>query len=156
MTAPAQPESENLGPRPMPASQPIFLRALRWGVISTLILIVLFAGIGWLVDGSRGLVGGVIGAGIGGVLLALTVGSIAFANRYIDSPSYIVIFFGIVLGSWVVKFIGFIVAAVLLRDQPWLNPTVLFFGIVAGVLVSIAIDVIVVSKSRIPIVSAAS
>ncbi|WP_258566567.1 3-oxoacyl-ACP reductase [Leucobacter luti] len=152
MTAPATPDSNDLGPRPMPASQPLLLRALRWGIIATVALIILFAGVGWLVDGSRGLAGGILGAAIGGVLLGLTVGSIAFANRFIDSPNYIVVFFVIVLGSWLVKFIGFIVAAVLLRDQPWLNPTVLFLGIVSGVLVSIVIDVVVVAKSRIPIV----
>ncbi|QIK64714.1 3-oxoacyl-ACP reductase [Leucobacter viscericola] len=137
----------------MPTSQPILLRALRWGIIATVALIVIFAVIGWLVADSRGLIGGVLGAAIGGVLLGITVGSIAFANRFIESPSYIIIFFSIVLGSWVVKFIGFIVAAVLLRDQPWLDPTIMFFGIISGVLVSVIIDVLVVTKSRIPYVS---
>ncbi len=140
----------------MPTSQPILLRALRWGIIATVVLVIVFAGIGWLVSDTRGLMGGVIGAGIGGLLLALTVGSIAFANRFVESPSYIIVFFVIVLGSWMVKFIAFIVAAVLLRDQPWLDPTVLFFGIISAVLVSVIIDVMVIVKSRIPYVSDAS
>ncbi|WP_244304694.1 3-oxoacyl-ACP reductase [Leucobacter viscericola] len=153
MTTPALPESNESGTGTMPTSQPILLRALRWGIIATVALIVIFAVIGWLVADSRGLIGGVLGAAIGGVLLGITVGSIAFANRFIESPSYIIIFFSIVLGSWVVKFIGFIVAAVLLRDQPWLDPTIMFFGIISGVLVSVIIDVLVVTKSRIPYVS---
>ncbi|PRI10175.1 3-oxoacyl-ACP reductase [Leucobacter massiliensis] len=139
----------------MPSSQPILLRALRWGAIATAALIVVFAGIGWLVSQERGLLGGIIGAGIGGVLLGITVASIAFANRFIESPSYVIVFFAIVLGSWLVKFIAFIVAAVLLRDQPLLDPTVLFFGIITGVLVSVGIDVAVVAKSRIPVVTGA-
>ena len=153
MSHPAQPDPHASGPRPMPTSQPILLRALRWGVIATVALVVVFAALGWLVSQERGLAGGVIGAGIGGLLLAITVGSIAFANRFVESPSYIVLFFVIVLGSWIVKFVAFLVAAVLLRDQPWLDPTVLFFGIIAGVLASVAIDVMVVAKSRIPYVS---
>lgn len=153
MTTSALPESSESGTGRMPTSQPILLRALRWGIITTVVLIVLFAGIGWFAAGSRGLVGGVLGAAIGGVLLGITVGSIAFANRYIESPSYMVIFFGIVLGSWLVKFVGFIVAAVLLRDQPWLDPTIMFFGIISGVLVSVVSDVLVISRSRVPYVS---
>lgn len=153
MTTPALPESSESGTGTMPTSQPILLRALRWGIVATVALIVLFAVIGWLVSDTRGLIGGVLGAAIGGVLLGITVGSIAFANRFIESPSYIVIFFSIVLGSWLLKFIGFIVAAVLLRDQPWLDPTIMFFGIISGVLVSVIIDLLVVAKSRIPYVS---
>lgn len=137
----------------MPTSQPILMRALRWGVLSTLLLIVLFAGIGWLVSGWPGLTGGVIGTVIGGIFLLMTAGSIAFANRFIASPSFVVLFFIIVLGTWVLKFIIFLVAAVLLRDQVWLDPTVLFFGIVAAVLLSLVIDVLVIARSRLPYVS---
>ncbi|QIM17069.1 3-oxoacyl-ACP reductase [Leucobacter insecticola] len=139
----------------MPASQPMLMTALRWGIIATVALIVVFAGIGWLVSDTRGLVGGVLGAAIGGILLGITVGSIAFANRFIESPSYIVVFFVIVLGSWILKFIGFLVAAVLLRDQSWLDPKVMFFGIISAVIVSLALDVLVIAKSRIPTVSGA-
>lgn len=135
----------------MPASQPILLRALRWGLIMTAILIVIFGGIGWLVSDSRGLIGGAIGAAIGGVLVLLTAASIAYANRFIESPSYVVIFFATVLGAWMLKFIAFIVAVLLLRGQPWLDPTMLFFGLIAGVLASVIIDVFVIAKSRIPI-----
>lgn len=160
MTTPVLPEpsdavERDLDPIQMPASQPMLITALRWGIIATVALIVVFAGIGWLVSDTRGLIGGVLGAAIGGILLGITVGSIAFANRFIESPSYIVVFFVIVLGSWILKFIGFIVAAVLLRDQPWLDPTMMFFGIISGVIVSVGLDVLVIAKSRIPYVSEA-
>ncbi|MBK0418440.1 3-oxoacyl-ACP reductase [Leucobacter sp. CSA1] len=137
----------------MPTSQPILLKALRWGVLASVLLVILFGVIGWLVSGRTGLIGGVMGAGFAGVFLALTIGSITFANRFIGSDMYVVAFFGIVMGSWVVKFVAFIVAAVLLRDQPWLNPTVLFLGVISGVVVSLIIDVVVVAKSRIPVIS---
>lgn len=163
MTHAAQPEPpaspaapgapEDSGGTSMPSSQPVLLRALRWGAVATAVLLIVCGGIGWWIAGSPGLVGGVLGAAFAGVFLGLTVGSIAFANRFIGSELYVVLFFAIVVGGWVLKFVAFIVAAVLLRDQPWLEPTILFFSLIAGVLVSLGIDAFVMLKSRIPIVS---
>lgn len=136
-----------------PSSQPVLLRALKWGAIATAALLVVCGGIGYLVAGQPGLVGGVLGAAFAGFFLGLTVGSIAFANRFIASPIFVALFFAIVLGTWIFKFIIFIVLALTLRDQPWLDPKVLFLSLVAGVLVSLVIDVLVVTKSRMPYVS---
>ncbi|UOQ56122.1 3-oxoacyl-ACP reductase [Leucobacter allii] len=147
------PQAEQPAPRPMPASQPVLLKALRWGLVVTVGLMIVFAVLGLLVSGQPGLWGGVIGTALGGVFLLMTVGSIAFANRFVESDSYIVAFFGIVLGSWVLKFIAFIVAVVLLRDQPWLDTRILFFGVIASVIASLALDVLIIAKSRIPVVS---
>ena len=143
---------EAAAPPAMPTSQPVFLKALRWGAIATVALIVICGGIGWLIAGSPGLVGGVLGAVIAGVFLGLTVGSIAFGNRFIEHPNYLAIFFALVVGGWVLKFVAFIVAALLLRDQPWLHPQILFFSLIAGVLVSLVIDAFVMLSSRIPII----
>lgn len=137
----------------MPTSQPMLLRGVKWGIIATLTSMIVFAGVGFAVSANRGLLGGLIGAAIGGVLLLITVGSIAFANRYVQSPLYLQIFFSIVLGAWVVKLVGFVVAAFLLRDQPWLDPKLLFIALVATVLVSIVIDAIIVAKARVPYVA---
>ena len=145
--------AEAAGERRMPSSQPILLRAMRWGLLASLALIVVFAVIGWFVSGMTGLVGGALGAAFAGVFLLMTAGSITFANRFIEQDFYVAAFFGIVMGAWLLKIVAFIIAAVLLRDEPWLNPTILFLGVVAGVIVSLVIDMIVVSKSRLPIVS---
>ncbi|MBS3181621.1 3-oxoacyl-ACP reductase [Leucobacter manosquensis] len=147
----AQPNETD--PRPMPSSQPVLLRALRWGLVVTAALIVIFAVIGYLASGQPGLWGGVIGTALGGLFLMMTVGSIAFANRFIERDFYITAFFGIVLGSWVFKFIVFIVAVVLLRDAEWLDTRVMFFGVIASVIASLVLDVVVISRSRIPIIS---
>lgn len=141
------------GEYPLPTSQPMLLKGIRWGIIATLASMAVFSVVGYLASGSIGLVGGLIGAAIGGVLLLITVGSIAFANRFVRSPLYLQIFMGIVMGAWVLKLIGFVVAALLLRDQPWLDPKQLFIAIVATVLVSIVIDVVIVARARVPYVS---
>ncbi len=137
----------------MPTSQPVLLRALRWSALSTLVLLVVCGAIGWWLGGSAGLIGGVLGSVIAGLFLGLTVGSIAFANRFIASDIYLVLFFAIVVGGWLLKFVLFIVAALLLKDQPWLDPKILFFSLIAGVLVSLVIDALIMMKSRIPIIA---
>jgi hypothetical protein len=139
--------------RKMPSSQPLLLRALRWGAIAGVLLILAFVVIGSLLDGSRGAIGGGLGAAFSVVFLSLTIGSIAFANRYYGQDLYTIIFFALIVGSWLLKFVAFIIAAVLLRDQPWLNPTILFLGVIAGVIFSLIIDALVILRSRMPYVS---
>lgn len=148
--------SEQLGQEQKPqlpelASQQVLRRAVRWGVPVVLALAVLCGGIGWLVSGQRGLIGAALGAVIGGALLLLTAGSIILANKALGSPSYVIVFFVTVMGGWLLKFVAFIVAAVLLREQPWLDPLMLFIGLIAGVLATVIIDVVVIAKSRIPL-----
>ena len=74
-------------------------------------------------------------------------------QRHEDGRYDIVAFFGIVMGAWLLKFVLFIVLAVVLRDQPWIDPTVLFVTLVAGVIGTLVIDLVVVAKSRMPYVS---
>lgn len=135
----------------MPTSQPVLLRAVRWGIVVSMLLVLVFAGIGWLVAGMPGVIGGAIGAGIAGVFLTLTAGSIAFANRFSSSPLFMQIFFSIVLGAWFLKIVVFFVAALLLKDQPWLNSTMMFIGIIIGVIVSLTVNAVVFARGRIPI-----
>ncbi len=141
-------------PYRMPSSQPVLMRALRFEVLATVVLAVAFGAIGYFVSEVPGVVGGALGVVIAGAMSCLTIGSIAFANhRFIESQNYVVIFFAIVAGGWLFKLIAFIVAVVLLRDQAWLDTRILFFGLIAGIIVSLAVDVLVATKSRIPYVS---
>jgi len=140
-------------PIEMPSSQPIFMKALRVGGLATLALLVICGGIGWMISGDRGLVGGILGAAFAGIFLGLTIASIAIANRMVASGSYVVIFFAVVVGGWLLKFIAFFIAARMLRDAPWLDPKVLFFSLVGSVLISLVIDVFLVQKSRLPYIS---
>ena len=57
------------------------------------------------------------------------------------------------LGGWIVKFVLFLVLAVVLRGQPWINPTVLFLSLIAGVIGSLVVDMIVIFRSRMPYAS---
>jgi hypothetical protein len=132
---------------------PIFRRILTWGAMLALAVAVLGGLAGFLVDGGRGLGSGLIGALMAFVFLGVTAVSIIVAFRVTKNDVLNPLFFLIVLGGWIVKFVVFLVAAFLLRDQPWINLVVLFLTIIVSVVGSLAIDVIVIARSRLPYVS---
>jgi hypothetical protein len=134
-------------------SAEILRASLKWGGLLAIAIAVVGGGLGYLVDGNRGLVSALIGTAMSIVFLGITAASILFANRWFGTDLFVPIFFGIVMGGWLIKFVLFLVLAVLLKDQPWINPTVLFLSIIAGVIAALTVDVLIVSKSRMPYVS---
>jgi hypothetical protein len=90
---------------------------------------------------------------IAALFLAITAASILIANRWFGDALYVPIFFGIVLGGWILKFVVFLIALFVLRDQPWIVGPVFFLALVASVLASLAIDVVALLRMRVPHVS---
>lgn len=140
-------------PRPVPSSTPVLKRVLVYGALLALAIAVIGAILGGIFTGWIGVTSALIGTAMAVVFLSITAGSILLANRFAGSDLFVGAFFGIVLGSWLVKFVLFIVLAMLLRGQPWINPTVMFLSLIAGVLGSLIVDLLVVVKSRIPYAS---
>ena len=139
-------------PRP-DSSTPILRRTLIVSAIAALALAVIAGGIGLAVAGVHGLWSGLVGVLLTMLLLAVTAGSILFANRWFGDPLYVQFFLAIVLGGWLVKIGLFVVVMIVLGRQPWVVPQVLFLSIVAGVVVSLVIDALVVMRMRLPNVS---
>jgi len=135
------------------SSTPILRRTLIVSALATLVLAVIAGGIGFAVAGAHGLWSGLVGVLLTMLLLGVTAGSILFANRWFGDPLYVQFFFAIVLGGWLVKIGLFVVVMLLLGRQPWVVPQVLFLSIVAGVVVSLVIDALVVMRMRLPNVS---
>lgn len=130
------------------SSTPVLRRALLRGVGFTLAVGVLAAvGFG-LAFGVTGVTSSLLGAVLAAAFLGLTAASVLIAQRF-----DMVVFFAIVMGTWILKFALFLLAVVLLRDQPWINTVSLFVTLIAGVLVSLVTDVTVVAKSRMPFAS---
>ena len=142
------PETSRVLPMGVPSSVPVLRRTLAYGFAFAAAIAVVGGVIGLLVSGPIAAWSAVIGAVMAGVFLGITALSILIAVRF-----DIVAFFGIVLGAWLLKFVAFIVAALALRDQPWINPTALFLSLIAGVIASLVVDVVVVMKTRMPYVS---
>lgn len=135
--------------RPL-SSTPILRTALVWGGIVTAVLLVAGAAVGFAVAGPGGLGSALAGVAVSAVFLAVTAASILIANRWFGDPLYVPIFFGIVLGGWLLKLVLFIVAIVILRGQDWVDPVVFYVALVVSVLASLAVDVVVLLRMRVP------
>lgn len=135
------------------SSTPVLRTTLRWSALATAVLAVAGAGIGFAVGGAAGLWSALVAVLLAAVFLAITAISILVANRWYGDALYVPLFFGIVMGAWILKFIVFIVVLLLLRGQPWLNPGVFLVALVVSVVASLVVDVVVLTRMRIPHVS---
>ena len=132
---------------------PVFVLALRYGGLFALAVAVVGGLIGLLVAGVTGLIGALLGAALAAVFLGLTAISMLVAGRVTHGDSTNPIFFGIVIGSWALKMVLFVIAEILLRGQPWFNPFVFLATIVVVVMGSLVLDVVALYRSRVPYVS---
>jgi hypothetical protein len=132
---------------------PVLTLALRYGGIWALVVAIAAGLIGLAVSGVPGLVGGLLGAALAAVFLALTAGSMLLAGRVAKGDTTSPAFFGIVLGVWFVKLIVFLFATILLRGETWMNPTVFGFSVIAAVIGSLVTDIVAYLRARVPYVS---
>ncbi len=135
------------------SSTPLLRAALLWGISAGVVVLVVAALIGWLVGGTDGLASGALGAGVGIVFPALTAASILVANLWYGNPAYLQIFFGIVMGGWILKFVVVIVALIVISRLPWILPLTFYFALVAAALVAVVVDLVVILRMRLPAVS---
>ncbi len=138
-------------PRPSTAA-PVLRRALIYGAGLSFAIAVIGSVVGALVAELPGMLSALIGAGMGFVFLALTAASILLADRVTGSDLLSPAYFGIVIGSWILKFIVFLVLIFTLRDADFVEPVVLFACLVAAVIGGLVTDIVAVTRSRVPYV----
>jgi hypothetical protein len=102
---------------------------------------------GYFVEGMNGVVSALIGAG-----LAFAFGALTVVSMIIGRKLSLAGFFGVVMGGWLVKLIGFAFLARSLQGAEFINGPVLFLTLVAAILGSLVIDSIAVLSARIPVV----
>lgn len=134
---------------------PILGRAVKYGAILAVAIAVVGGVIGFLVAGTPGLVSAIIGALLTALFMGFTAGSIIVASRVTKDDASSVLFYGIVLGAWLLKFVVFIVIMIALRNQPFIAPFVMFISILAAVIGSLVVDVLAFVRSRVPYVDVA-
>jgi len=119
----------------------------------TALLTGLIASIGSLagnfVESMNGVVSALIGAG-----LAFAFGALTVVSMMIGRKLSLAGFFGVVMGGWLIKLIGFALLARSLQGAEFINGPVLFLTLVAAILGSLVIDSIAVLSARIPVVEA--
>jgi uncharacterized membrane protein YjjP (DUF1212 family) len=143
-------------PPAQPTSIAVLRRILAYGGWVALLIAVIGSLAGFLVDGGTGILSALIGTAMSVAFMGITAGSILLANRVAGNESAIGGFFGIIMGGWLLKFVVFLVLLVVLQDREWIQPMVLFFCIIAGVVGSLVVDAVVVMRSRMPYVSDAA
>ncbi|MHB1234220.1 MAG: hypothetical protein ACYCZK_00920 [Microbacteriaceae bacterium] len=117
-------------------------------MILAAVIAVAGSSIGFAVAGTPGLVGALIGTAMALVFLGITAASIVVASKY-----SLIAFFGIVMGAWLVKFVLFLVLLLMLKDQTWIQPTVMLLCAVVAVVGTLIVDVLVIARSRLSYVS---
>ena len=133
----------------------VIARAVRYGIILTIAVIVVGGTIGFLIDGVHGLISALIGAGVTAIFMGLTAASFLVASRIAKLPEGIAVYYGIILGTFLIKFVIFLVLIISLRSVTWLNPTIFGFTIIAAVLGTLVVDALAVARGRVPYSDAA-
>jgi hypothetical protein len=130
----------------------IVVRALRYGAILTIAVILVGSVVGFVLGGVPGLVSALLGAGVTAVFMGITAVSFVVAARVATLPEGIVVYYGIILGTFFLKFVIFLVLVVSLRSVHWLNPTIFGFTIIAAVLGTLIVDALALQRGRVPYV----
>ena len=125
----------------------LFKKVLEQTALLTGLIASLGSLAGYFVEGMNGVVSALIGAGLAFAFGALTVLSMIIGRRLSLAG-----FFGVVMGGWLVKLIGFALLARSLQGAEFINGPVLFLTLVAAILGSLVIDSIAVLSARIPVV----
>ncbi len=131
-------------------TSPSPLRAMFSTVLRqmTLLLVALGVGscvIGYLVAGSEGLWGGVLGTALVAFFM-LTTAAVMLATA--DKPLHVAS--AAFIGSWLVKIIVVFVVLLVLQDRDFYHPLVFFLTLTVAILGSVAIEMSAALKARVP------
>jgi len=121
--------------------------AARAGLGALLLLVPLAALVGWLVQGRPGLVGALLGTTVPGLVLLITWAAVELGRR--RSPQA---FAALLLVSYLVKLVAVIGLLVLVRRVEDADRTVLGVTAVVGLLLAVAVEAVVVARTRVPYV----
>jgi hypothetical protein len=133
--------------KPSTSAEQLFKNVLGQTALLTGLIASLGSLAGFIVEGMNGVVSALIGAGLAFVFGALTVVSMMIGRKLSLAG-----FFGVVMGGWLIKLIGFALLARSLQGAEFINGPVLFLTLVAAILGSLVIDSIAVLSARIPVV----
>ena len=125
----------------------LFRAVLIQGSVLTGLIAVVGALIGGFTAGMPGVAGSLIGAAITLLFTSLTALAVWFGSR-----QSLAVFYGVVLGGWLVKIALFMVLIAYLRGLAGIDRMAFFLSVVASIIGTLAIDTRLVLRSRIPII----
>jgi len=130
----------------------VLRKALVWGAIFAIALLIVAGVIGWFVAGQQGVVSAALGAAVAAVFMGLTAASLLVVDRANAGRPSIVAVAGTVVGVFLGKMVLFVVLMVWLQSQSWLAPGVFGLTVVAAVVGTLATDIAAMVTTRVPIV----
>jgi nucleoid-associated protein YgaU len=125
-----------------------FRRALWFGLAVALAVAVVGAAIGAAVAGLEGVWSALLGAAVAAVFTTLSAGTVLLGVRLTRHDPANPMFYAVILGGWIAKFAIFVAAMVLLRDAPFIQPTVLLICVLTAVVLSVGADVVAVLGTK--------
>jgi hypothetical protein len=120
-------------------------RVVRVGALAAVIALPAAALVGWLVDGSAGAWGAVIGMGIAVAFFAVTAVLALVTARM--APTQLGVW---VLGSWLLKMVLLIAVLALLRGEDFYSRGMLFAGLLVGTVGSLLLEARIVATTKVP------
>ncbi len=134
------------------SSATVVARSLLYGSILAAAILVVGSVVGFLVAGVQGLASAIVGALLAAVFMGLTAASVVLANRVAPNGERLGLYFGIIAGTWALKFVAFIVVVLVLRGQPWLNAYLFFGAVIVAVIGTLVADGLAIQFTRVPYV----
>jgi hypothetical protein len=131
---------------PNPSEQ-LFVKVLKQGALLIGAIALIGGVVGLLIASVAGLISALIGAAMALLFVSMTALSVWLGGKLSLGG-----FFGVVLGGWIAKLLVFIGLVLLLKGASFIVGPILFVCVVVSVIGSLALDAIVVLKTRIPTV----
>ena len=135
------------------SAAPILKLALRYGALVAGVVGLAGGILGYVLAGLPGLLGALVGTALAAIFLGLTTVSVLIAGRATRGDATNPVFFAIVLGAVGVKLVLFLVLALWLRGQAWMDPAAFAFTAIAAVIGSLIGDAVAFARARVPYVS---
>lgn len=140
----------------MTSAVQIAAKALRTslvlGAIVTIAIAVVGGTIGFSLVGATGIWSALVGSAVAFVFMGITAGSILVGQKASGGSIASGIFFAVVLGAWLLKFVLFLVVAFAIKNSDFFDVVIAFGCVIAAVLGALVSDVIAISRARVPIV----
>lgn len=129
----------------LPGVQRPMRAVLRWGTLAAVGALILAGVVGYLVDGSSGLWGGVLGIAVPVAFFTVTV-IVAIVTVRLRPE----ILGAAILGSWILKLIILIAVLAALSNADFYNRTVFFIAFTLGTVGYLILEAVIVVRTRVP------
>ena len=134
-------------PAPIPSPTDALRSAVRYGVIALIFLAVVSAVVAYLVVGSRGLWGALIGSAVGGLFILATAVSVLVSARM--PPTAIG---AVLLGGWILKMLIAVLVLGILRGMDFFDHRSLGVVVIASLVIVLGAEMFGLFRQRVPYV----